>query len=75
MLGSPRQMNIQLERARQRDLLRPADNVFFGVVVEIAVVKRRWVRQVEQLLQLAEVDFDTGVGARRSCVFVAAPAP
>src|SRR5262249_20290095 len=40
-------------------------DIFRGIVVEIAVVKRRWVERIEQLLQLAQVDFNSSLRGRR----------
>jgi hypothetical protein len=38
-------MNNQLERKMERDFLSPADDIFLGIVIEIAVVKRRRIKR------------------------------
>jgi hypothetical protein len=57
-------MNNQLERKVERDFLSPADDIFLGIVIEIAVVKRRRIKRIEQLLQLAQSDFNYCFRAR-----------
>jgi hypothetical protein len=52
-----RQMNDQPERARQRDLLRPPDDVFLGIVVEIAVGKWRGSSGVEPTASACRYQF------------------
>jgi hypothetical protein len=49
-------MNNQLERKVERDFFRPADDIFLGIVIEIAVVKRRRIKRIKQLLQLTQPD-------------------
>jgi hypothetical protein len=56
-------MNDQFKGPRHGDLLGPADDVFFGILVKIAVVKGLRVKGIEQLLQLAYVNFDGGFTA------------
>jgi hypothetical protein len=41
-----------------RDLARPADDVFLGVAVEIAFVKRKGIERVEQLRYLVDPNLD-----------------
>src|SRR6516165_1368537 len=58
-------MDNQLERKVERDFLSPADDIFLGIVIEIAVVKRRRIKRIEQLLQLAKLDLNCCYRARR----------
>src|SRR5215831_16119781 len=58
-------MNNQLEWTVPGDFLSPSNDIFLGIVVEITVVKRRWVERIEQLLQLAQVDVNSSLRGRR----------
>src|SRR5262249_40969311 len=43
------------------------DDVFLGVLIEIALVEGRWIEGVEELLDLADAELDGGDRFRRAC--------
>ena len=54
----PAQMHQQLERVAARVLLRPTDDELLGIVIQSALMKRRGIHGVEQLVQPGQLHFD-----------------
>jgi hypothetical protein len=52
------QVDHKCERLLTRSLDGRSYDVIFGIVIEVTVTKRRWIKRIEQLLQSAEVDLD-----------------
>lgn len=51
-------MDAQYERLTMMEFLRPADDEFLGIVVEVFFLKRRRVHRIEELLDPIDVNLD-----------------
>ena len=52
-------MDDQRDWIAARKFLRPTDNEFFRVIIEVSLVERRGIHRVEELLDSIDENFDS----------------